>query len=107
MSATTQDLYELIAIVESRISRRIFNISHFVKCIPGTLMGGLEILNYALSHSPVSGIVEYNFHESFSNINLHFYNSIEYLRQMIDADGENKWLIFVSSKEDGNELKNY
>ena len=105
MSATTQDLCHLIHIVESRVTNRIFNIIHHVNCIPGSQRDGLELLNYAFNARYVSGIVEYNFPENFSNIKLHFYNSQEYLKAKIDADDKNKWLVFVSSREEGNKFR--
>lgn len=51
-------------------------------------------------------ITEYNFQRDYSFVNIHFFETWKSLKDIIsEHDAEEKWLIFVSSKEDGDNLK--
>ncbi len=118
MSATTKDLVRLIDVIEYAVYKRIRDIADIIyfDLHEKHLMVSDEIDEQLHTHI-ISEIIEYQFQEDFSNINLHFYDSQEYLEELIVKDakedekkdekdeGKNKWLIFVGSKEDGNKLK--
>ena len=51
-------------------------------------------------------LIKYTFHASYDYIMLSFFSKWETIQSLIkEADPSEKWLIFVSSKEDGKKLK--
>lgn len=51
------------------------------------------------------GITEYIFARDYSFVNIHFFNTWDNLKEIIqEHDASEKWLIFVSSKDDGKKL---
>lgn len=104
MSATPEDVKWLIA-YEEYIMYEWFKNSKYIPEL-SVSDGNINLLSAALAGKGYC-ITEYTFPRDYSCVNIHFIDTWSKITELIsNHDAEEKWLIFVSSKEQGAELKN-
>lgn len=93
MSATPEDVRPLIAYEEKCLYQRMLQS-------PGSLSVSAQLAGKGY------GITEYYFPRDYSFVKLHFFAKWESLEELVgEPDSDEKWLIFVSSKDIGVDLK--
>lgn len=92
MSATPDDVKSVIAYEEGNLYSRIKN--------------NPKDLRYLRAANIVPSIREYYMPADYSYIRLHFFHRFDSILSLIsESNSENKWLIFIESKDRGDKLK--